>query len=483
VISALLSVRLRSIGHRLKSAGWLAIVQGLLVAGAVLAGAAYQGDALTRELFARAGGVAPAWTVLREWIYLGVAVQCLIVGYGAMEALLRPPDGALLLTLPIGPGARYAVATVDVAAKYLPVPLVLTAFFAPLAAMNAEGASLALVRALALIGITYPLAIATGLGISALAGRMAASPHGHALKELLANQWVAADRAPYLYAPAVGGGIAAFLAVPLQVSFDEWPADTTALAVGLGFVLGVGVVLFALGAVAYARGFARLAPALENLDARYPLSPHAGSETKGVYGAALTARLPGLMGAVAERDMLAVRRRHRAEPLLLFVLGAAAALVLDRSGAGARGWGLAAVGLACFAARTGVQLGSGDVEVGWLTRALPIPLGALLGAKFSIALFHALHAAIPFAAFAAWAGAPWAALAGVVTAIVAAAFGPALGLACAGRAGLARGLYLPLAAGACFAALAHPLFAPAGLAVLAGLLLVRARVALAGGAA
>src|SRR5262249_44890297 len=142
-------------------------------------------------------------------------------------------------------------------------------------------------RAAALFGGSFVLALWCGLGISALAGRVASSAHGRGLKELLANKWVMPDSAPFLYAPAVGGGLAAFLAVPLQVSLDAWPDDPRAALVGAGIVGVAALAVCVGGAFGYARGFARLGPALENLDARYPLSPGAGAEGTEIYGMAV----------------------------------------------------------------------------------------------------------------------------------------------------------------------------------------------------
>jgi hypothetical protein len=462
VTGALLEARLRSARNRVRFGGW-GLVEAAVVLAGVLAAAAWQGHALSWELFARSGGPAAAWPVLREWIYVGVAVQCMVVAYAAMEALLRPPDGPLLLTLPVGPGPRYAAATVDAALRALAAPAVLAAFAAPLSVL---GAWEALTRSLALALAGYGVAVLCGLGLAALAGRAAASPHGRALKAYLSGRWVAPDRAPFLYAPAVAGGAAAVLAVALQVSLDDWPADPAAAAVGTGFAGAIAVALWGAGAWSYARGFARLGPLLESLDARYPLSPQAGLETS-VYGAALAACLPGLTGAVAARDLLSIRRRHRAEPVMLLLLGAATALLLLRAEAGERAWATGGIALGLFAARSGVRLGEADVEVGWLTRALPLRFGALLGAKVAVALFHAAHAVLPFSVGAAAAGAGGAAAWCAVVAALASGFGPALALACAGRPGLARGLYLSVAAGLCLGSLAFPALVPALLAALA----------------
>jgi hypothetical protein len=462
VIGALLAARAASARHRVRSARW-AFLEVLALAGVLAAAAVYQGHALTLELLGRAGGPLAAWPVWREWVYLGVALQCLFVGYVAMEVLLRPADGPILLALPVGPGPRYSIALVDAFVRCSPAPLLLIAFVAPAGALGME---VALVRAMALILASYGVALACGLGVAALAGRVAASPRGLALKELFAGGWVVPARAPYLYAPAVGGGLAALWAVPLQVSLDDWPGDPVAVWVGLSLVLVAAVAVLGAGGWAYARGFARLAPTLETLDARYPLAPRAGDET-AVYGLALVGRWRGLAGAVAERDLRSLRRRHRSEPVFLLLLGIAVSLVLWRTGGSPRAAEVTAVALALFAARSGVRLGEADVEVAWLSRVLPVNWPSLLGAKAVLALFLAAHALVPFALGMLLLDRSGAAALGMATTALACMLGPALAIACGGRPGLARGMYLPLSGGLALAALAEPWLALAGLAGLA----------------
>lgn len=447
----LFAARLRGAYNRLRTEP-LGLLQGLVVLAALCTAAAWLGLDTSREVLTRAGNAELAWKVLRERVFLAVGLNAFVIAYGAMDALLRPPDGALLLALPVGPWPRLWMAGLDAATRALPLTLCAAAYALPLFFLGAPTLG---VRALVLVVGGALLALWGGLGLGALAGRAAASTAGHGVKQALAGGWVAADRAPLLYAPGFGGGLAAFLAVPMQVSLDDWPGDPVAAVVGVGVVLAVALAVAVFGAFAYKSGFGRIGPILESVDARYPLSPAAGEE-EGVYGESLLMRLGGVTGAVAERDLRSVRRRHRSEPLLLLALGLVTALTLARTEQEASAFALAAVAVGLFGARLGVRLGEPDLEVPWLVRALPLPWHAFYWAKVAVTLFHALHAAAAFALVAALSGRGAAAALALCAALLAAAAAPALALACAGRPRMALGLALPLGAGVALAAAVSP---------------------------
>jgi hypothetical protein len=456
---ALLRTRLESTRNRVRSAP-AAILESALVVAAVCAAAAALGHATLSSLFDVTKTADAVWVVLRERIFLGAALSCFVGSYGAMEALVRPADGALLLSLPVGPVPRYAIATWDGLWRTSVAPLCLLAFVAPLAVRGDDAAPL-LSRAAVLVVLAHAMAVASGLCAAALAGSAAASPHGHALKRALAGGWVAPERAPLLYAPALGGGTAAFLAVPLQTSLDDWPTDPAGAMIGAVIVAAAALSLLVLGAIAYRNSFARLGPLLEGVDSRYPLSPHAGdADERAPYGHAIIGRVPGLVGAIASRDLVCARRRHRAEPLLLAVMGGVCALLLVRLDASDGVTRAASIVIAMLSARIGVRLCEADVEVPWLASALALPWAQLLTAKLLVTLLHAAHAALPFSLVVGIFGAPsaraHAATLCILATIASSLLAPALALAHFQRATSARAVALPVAALAGLAAAWSP---------------------------
>ena len=355
---------------------------------------------LGRDLWLREGARA-----FGDILYYAVVATAGVPTLEAQWALYERPDRLALLPLPLPPRAHFADAVRVLVARVCPLGLAVAGLaVGPL--LGGAPAARALVTCGTTVG-AFAIAVTSGLGLAALAGRAAMRSDDvrwQQVRASLAGGWAAPEHAPFFWSPGLSVALAAVSTA--AVARGAVPAGA-AVALALGLALA--------GRRAYGRALFQVAP----LTAEHARSLLGGRELSppSPVGLALGRLLPRAARPFFARDATQLSRLARGRGVLA-ALGLAALEIAALRTSAAPWVVVGAIGLLALLAGAALRLARPDATPRWLESVLPAtafarvtgragavaPLPAAIGACAAIGLALAGASAAPAVLVAVAAG-------------------------------------------------------------------------------
>lgn len=311
--------------------------------------------------------------------------QALILCYTVLEQIYRSKGQRLLVLLPTEPHAWFRYVIRMVAFAHAPVGIACLAWFAPLAAMDATLFGIAALSVTLAWFIIMSLALAVHLqaGGTLMAGESNT-------KRALAGGLAPAGAAYLFYAPAVAFGGAMIFVVGIEIAVRLWfeKGDPTVLgALLVAAVVGLAYFL-RLARDTFVEFFAAVLPRFWESEVVAPFRevgelrvPRVAAQSRWLPTRELRARV--------WRDIVQVKRRHRADWLVLAGIGGFTLAMLLRREAPVSFVGF--VGL-CTALSGGLlnpalRVVGAELESPYALNALPAASGAIVRSKAAATFF------------------------------------------------------------------------------------------------
>lgn len=401
----LLSYRVAALRRRVGGAGSLAgpATLGLALAAAGLV--AVWVDALVATDLAGVTDATRQRVVLDRLFWLN-ALQVLVFAYTTFEVIFRARDTRFVALLPLSGATRWWDLMARAFLVHLPLLVPVGAYGVGLVRLGESALGL---HVLAVGMGTFVVGIPLCAWGHLMAGRSMLG-ETTAAKRMMAGQVVPDDAALLLYAPALG--LAGTLVVGLMLDFFlrrstldpvagiRWPTVIAVVAV----CLVVSGKLLVVAAGEARRSLHRVVPRFLEVDVAPPYREDGLPES--TPGAGLVRLLPAGWRPTFLRDLVQLRRRHRLDRILLWVLAFAC---LRRGWAGGPPHELMAATLTwlsafvVFGCHGAFALRGQELAAPWLDRSLPMDGGATLGAVAASAIYPLC--ALGWAVAGTWLGA------------------------------------------------------------------------------